>query len=359
MSPSQINDDNHSNRDTIETLIAFIRLFLNIINREDFISELKTKQVNSNALLQLSRNHKCNPIILHTIRINRLGQLLPNLTNRLQNIVKMSTAHNKNLWAEFVHFSKQLDKKNIDYVIYKGVPFAQQFYSSSTLRHSVDVDMGMALKDIPKAAEILFSHGYEDYKNIIDYKNISNSRAYHIDFSYVKRNHEGQILYNIELHWQAAHHVLQMPYAFDKQIHQKVKLKIGNDSVSTLSKIELTILMLIHHGLVDVWGKLRHLVDLHFVLDTLNEEEMELLRIRLKELKLTKCFELGCQQLEILKQDREQDEFWKLIMSGDLSKNWSDYRPKLMWHLKMRETYLERLKVILSLAFFKFKFTKE
>jgi hypothetical protein len=353
---TQSYDDDKQSFETKEVLVTFVRLFLKNINRKDCITLLKTKAINGRTFIELAKNHKCCQIILHAIKVNKLGRHIPKLTNRLQIIVDKTSIHNSNLWNEYVSVSDMLDRENIEYVIYKGVPFAQQFYPSSSLRHSVDIDLGLSLEDIPKAARILFSAGYEDHKNKIDYSNITKSRAYQIDFSYVKRNSENQILYNIELHWQAAHHVLQLSYPFEDSIRNKVNLKIKDKDVPTLSKIELTVLMLIHHGMVDVWGKLRHLIDLHFVLETLNETEMTKLRTRLKELKLNRCFELGCQQLKILKQEHKQDEFWEQIMSGNLTKNWSEYRPKLKWHLKMRESYLERIKVLISLSMFKLRF---
>lgn len=349
--------NNHNNFSGANIIVGFLRLFLKIDSRENLIASLKTQKINIKEILAASKKHKCHAILLHILTIYKLTEVYPGLAKRLSQIVQIKMIHNKGLREEFFKFSNQMDHHEIDYVVYKGLAFAQYFYPSQSLRHSVDIDIGMSLEDIPKASKILFKLGYEDYKNKIDYNNINKSRAYHIDFSYVKRNHNGNIQYNIELHWQAAHEVLQVPYSFKENNHKRVALNIGGNEVYTLPKVELAILILLHHGLVDAWGKLRHLIDLHFILKTLDHSELQLLRSRLKELKLNRCLDYGLNQLKILKRETNPDKLWELILSGNLSKNWSEYPTKFWWHLKMRESNLERIRVLISLVKFKLKFT--
>ncbi len=337
-------------------IIAFVRLALDIDGRSTFLQQIKIEKINLTAFLHQVQNHKCHEIVLHTIKSHQLGNTLPIITKRLESIIQRHQKHNAELWHECITFSKELTKQSIPYVLYKGKAFAHQFYPSIRLRHSVDADIGIRLQDIPKAAAILHTLGYKEYKGSIDYTNISQSRAYHIDFSYVKRNTEGKILYNIELHWTTAHHVLNIDYGFDQLLAKREELLLGKNLIYTLPKIEQAIIIVIHHGMVDVWGKIRHLIDLHYVVEQLDEAEMDLFISKLKELKLHRCYNRGLQLLAILKNEQTPNEHWTHILSGDMGKNWSEFPKKIWWHLKQRESNRERIRVIYQMLRFKIKF---
>lgn len=339
-----------------QLIAAFTRLSLQVDDRSTFLKTLNATKINLPAFLSQLRNHKCQEIVLHAIRLHQLGNVLPNLTQRLQTVVQRRQKHNAELSHECFTLSNELNKQAIPYVLYKGKPFAKQFYPSVRLRHSVDVDIGVRLEDIPKVAAILRSQGYEEHKGTIDYNNITQSRAYHIDFSYVKRNSEGKILYNIELHWTTAHHVLNIKYGFDQLISKREELLLEKNLIYTLPKIEQAIIIVIHHGMVDVWGKIRHLIDLHYVLQKFDESETSLLISNLKQLKLYRCYNQGLQLLDILKNEQNPNKLWTLILTGDMSKNWSEFPKKIWWHLKQRESNTERIRVIYHMLVFKIKF---
>ena len=163
-------------------------------------------------------------------------------------------------------------------------------------------------------------------------------------------------MYNIELHWQAAHKVLEVPYIFDDLKNKGAIQLIEDSEVFAFPKIELAVLLVIHHGMVDVWGQLRHIVDLHYVIEKLNEQEMESFVKRLKQLKLYTCFENGMTQLDILHNKQKPNKLWELILSGNMSKNWSEFPLKLWWHLKMRDSLSDKFKVLYSLLKFRLKF---
>lgn len=355
--PTSTPISNHKQLTSASNLIAaFVRLALGVDDRTTFLQEIKIDNTNLSAFYQQLQNHKCQEIVLHTIKSHQLGSKLPKITKRLEAIVQRRQKHNAALWQESMALTKELNKQSIPYVLYKGRPFAKHYYPSIRLRHSVDVDLGMRLEDIPKAASLLHSLGYEEHKGSIDYKNINASRSYHIDFSYVKRNSEGKILYNIELHWTTAHHVLAIQYGFDKLMAKREALTIGDDLIYTLPKIEQAIIMVIHHGMVDVWGKIRHLIDLHYIIEQLDGAEMDLFISNLKQLKLFRCYNQGLQLLAIFNNKQAPNALWGLILSGDMGKNWSDFPKKIVWHLKLRESNTERIRVLYNMTKFKMKF---
>ncbi len=337
-------------------VVHFVQLFLQKITREEFVDLLKARKINAKQFVNLLRKHKCFEIVHYTIRMNRLGRLLPKLTQQITRIVDRRNTHNDALWQEYTSFSNKLKAAKIDHILYKGRAFSDEFYPSNSLRNSVDIDLGIELKNIPQASAILYGLGYEAYKHTPNYDSLSQSRAYYIDFSYVKRDQDGKIMYNIELHWQAAHKVLEVPFVFE-EVHTLGSPKMLEGlEVFTFPKIELAVLLVIHHGIVDVWGQLRHLVDLHYVVDNLNEQEMNEFTNRLKTLNLFRSFKAGLGQLKILYNEDKPDRLWQLILSGNMSKNWSEFPLKLWWHLKMRDSLGDKLKVLYSLAKFRLKF---
>ena len=345
-----------STSDSVILVVNFIQLFLKIITREEFIHVLNQRKINANQFFKEIRQHKCFEIVYYAIRMNQLGKHLPKLTQVLDKRVKRRKQHNDELWQEYTSLSEKLSALQIDHILYKGKAFSDKFYPGNFMRYSVDIDLGIELKDIPEAAAVLDELGYEAYKHKPEYDSLSQSRAYYIDFSFVKRDPQGKIMYNIELHWQAAHKVLEVPYIFDDLKNKGAIQLIEDSEVFAFPKIELAVLLVIHHGMVDVWGQLRHIVDLHYVIEKLNEQEMEAFVKRLKQLKLYTCFENGMTQLDILHNKQKPNKLWELILSGNMSKNWSEFPTKLWWHLKMRDSLSDRIKVLYSLAKFRLKF---
>lgn len=184
---------------------------------------------------------------------------------------------------------------------------------------------------------------------------------------------QGNILCNAEIHWQPANSALYTTYKFDDLANQSVPLPILNKSVQVFDKVHHALLVIIHHGLVDTWTQLRHLVDLHLILATMTVAEIQTLEKRLTDSKLRYCYDygiflcqtiLGYQSPATLTSSNSlpiKQQLLKRIVASDMVGKWSENRMKLYYYLRMRDSFVDQLKSIyyfLKFTWFDFRYKK-
>ena len=139
----------------------------------------------------------------------------------------------------------------------------------------------------------MLSLGYEEFKSNINHDAIEQSRAYYLDYPFVKRNENGQIVFNVEFHWTPSHQILNIPIEFSEFDKQTEDVEFGDHKIKTFNKVHQALFAVIHHGNVDCWGKLKHLLDLALILKTLNKDEKIELEKLCKKYRIHKSFESG------------------------------------------------------------------
>jgi len=312
---------------------------------------------------KLMRDHKMSAVVEVAFRMIRMDKSHPRVFRKLMQLRTLRKNRQEILDLERIRLGALFEEREIPFVPYKGSDFAEMFYPDPRLRNSIDLDLAILQSHLRDAAQLLFSAGYEEHKNTTDFDNkIEKSRAHAIDYSFVKRNEDGQIYSNVELHWQPGHPVLKIGPTFEQIWDQRIAVEPETSSyIFSFDPIHQAMIMILHHGLIDTWGKLRHLLDLHCIQTRLTQEEMHLLEILLGQYKMVKAFRVGQDVLQQIlsyqgQQDGKQtDSATGLtldLMCNGLSGNWSDQKKKLWHHWRMRETLQEKLQLSVALSRF-------
>lgn len=257
---------------------------------------------------------------------------------------------------------------------YKGMAFAQNFYGNIASRISYDSDLAISEKDIDRSIVLMKKLGYQlekekEKKGLNRFIKLSNSRSHYIDYSWVLIKNKN-LRSNIEFHWQPVHPVLQLPLSFDK-LPKNIftTINIVKQKINTFNKPYLALFTLIHHGLIDTWGKYRHLLDLAMLLKTFTKEEQTTFHQLINQYHLNKTYSIG---LYILHQifdyphidpiympppkSKLGEQLIKAIRNNQLAGNWSDNPQKLYFNIRMRDRFQEQLQVIGSLVSFKLRY---
>ena len=348
-------------------IVLFVLYHFQKREKKDIVEFCSNNKIKWNLFINLLVSHKLIPYFLPILRTTNFNNTFPKVFNQIFNLRKKMLKHKNKLIIENVRILNQLKKDNIDVVVYKGFAFTKQFYDNMVHRDSVDIDLAIREEDLPRAAKVILSSGYVEHKNKTDFNKHRQSRAYDIDYSFVYKE-EGKIKFNVELHWQPSHNVLWVPLEFAHIIHSKTKIKIGNTELETFDRVHQVIIMCIHHGIIDGWGKLRHIIDLYHVLENLSTQEQKLLRLKLIEYRLIKCFQVGVHLIDVIfdyknaiftvvKTRKLSLIIAQMLLENKLNKNWSDQPIKLYYHLKMRMGIKDKARVLyrISKYFLKYK----
>lgn len=349
-----------------------IDLCKSIVNSENISVELirtltENDQNDTSGIVRLLNQHKITLFVHHFVT-NKVVQLFPlfykNLNFSYQNKLNRSLYQLNETSRVATAFARQ----KVPLISYKGLTFSKQFYKRIDLRASVDVDFAISKQHLTKIGAIMSSLGYKEAKGNNNYKNLKKTRGYHIDYSWLLYNKNNQPVCNVEFHWRATATALYVPLLFDDIFEKQTILKIQNQAIRTFKPIYQALLIVVHHGIVDGWGKLRHLIDLTQIDKTLTAEEWQTLTHLTKKNKVYKAFTVGCFICEQLlgytfinKTDTQAVE--KLgnkiivrIFKDELSGKWSQQPVKLIYYLQMRDGFLDFFKSLIQ--FVRYGFTE-
>lgn len=126
------------------------------------------------------------------------------------------------------------------------------------------------------------------------------------------------------------------------------------------------MLIIIHHGIVDGWGKLRHLIDLTQIDKTLNAEQWKDLCHLTKKYKVYKAIMLGCyiaahlfdytfiNQTDYTKVAKLSEKIIVQIKDGKLSGKWSQQPIELIYYIQMRDGLVDAVKSLVQFVHYAF-----
>jgi len=353
-------------------LYTFVKVFIRAAPQKDLAKFLSEKPIDWNEFLQLAIKHKLVPIIYFVFNRMNLKTKFPNIHKILNARCKKRIARRPHLLNELVRVSARYKEEGIQVLSYKGVILSNLYYKNPLLRDFVDIDLAIQESDLEKSIPIMIELGYELHKEQTLTDDIKKMRSYDIDFSWVIKDESGRITCNTELHWQPSHNVLWVPTRFDQIMDRVLTTNINNKEVDCFEEIIHIVLIIIHHGIVDGWGQLRHLVDLVRIMQTINDEQKSKLIAKCKEHRIYNALLTGAEivsqlfNIDLLpNQDNPKKivnlakEMAPLILQNELSGKWSEQKIKLKFYLRMRDSLLDQIKSLFVFSKFYFSSKKD
>jgi len=264
--------------------------------------------------------------------------------------------------------AEAFQNKGVSVIPYKGLCFTRQFYPNVMYRLSIDVDFAISFDDLQHIGVIMTSLGYVEAKGENDYEDVKKTRGYYIDYSWLLYDQEGKPVCNVEFHWQAANSALYAPILFSDIMTEVETIEVNGKKISTFRKPIQALLLICHHGLVDSWGKFRHLIDMMLVDQGLSDSEWIELKSLLNRYKMNRILVIGMamihkifnyqpkNELDISKEEKFASKLTALLRNDKLMLKWSEQPVKFWYYLKMRDNVSD---MIVSLRKFLFYLIKE
>ena len=341
----------------INAVLAICRVFV----REEGIDEKTLKTIEENwevQIFQMLVNHKLTSVchkVLHPYKDSFQKNIYGQLSKRTRQI----GLRNLTLYRESTIVRKAFTQEGLSTRPYKGVSFARNFYSNLSLRHSIDVDFAIRLEDLEKCQDIMHMLKYQEVKGTINSGNIRRSRAYYLDYPWRKITDNGFQVF-VEFHLSPAHKALYVPCDFSSYLNKSYER--GKPDSNDFSLVEQALFILIHHGAVDIWDKLMHLLDLHQILTVLDKDQIDEFLILCEQSRVRKFLDLGIQLCErMLNTSYPILPKYKIpvalitriehdCLHSKLIGKWSENRDKLNYHLSLRDSKLDRLRSLGTLG---------
>lgn len=301
------------------------------------------------------RTKKLVPFLQHNLAKSEV-QSNPEFSRAIQRFMNQKWHHKV---LKQIEISKEVQlafaKEKIPVVSYKGLTFTKQYYPNVRYRNSIDIDLAIQYKHLDRIGPVMKRLGFVEAKGENNYDDPKSSRGYYIDYSWLLFEN-GKPICNVELHWQVANSALYVPLIFDDIFDQQTVILVNQNPIRCFNKVHQALLVIIHHGIVDGWGKHRHLVDLTQIDKGLDQEEWNNLIALTKQYKVYQCLATGisiCQHYfdYTFKNDTNEipnskvsHKIIPLLHQGNLAGKWSDQPKKLWYYLQMRDSFKDTVK---------------
>lgn len=353
------------NLNTEEKLILLIcKVFLRTEKPQKLQFYIEENDIDWSSANKKWHEHKLLQITFFTFKRINLGTKYPTLMNSMNKNVKKKFNRSKTLFDEQKKVYEIFQKVGVDIFPYKGVILSHKYYPNPILRDSVDIDFAISEEHLEKSIPIMQDLDYHLHKENRDVSDITKMRSYDIDFSWVSYDEKGDLKFNTEFHWQPSHSVLWVPLTFKDIMGEVEEYKINDTSIKSFKSNLHIILVLIHHGLVDGWGKVRHLIDFALVLKNTSKADFDEVVILCKKYKIYNTLLVGIEINHLLFNfpkpniaipkniNKLAQKMATQVMKGELSGKWSEQKVKLRYYLNMRDSLMDKIKSILVLGRF-------
>ena len=251
-----INDIQQRYTAEIALCVLACRICLGNASQSELRCFIENTEIHWTRFSEIIKALKLKPIVARVF--TGVTDILPApYADQLQKNTMVQSARLMHRTAEVIYIHNKLKDAGIENVPYKGVVLSQQLFGDNISRHSSDMDFLINPGDFARAKAILETEGYvADYYNPA-YEKFILKTSHELVF----RKRKGNILLNFELHWAITNKMLDIPITNKKVMSEKMACRIAGVEIETFSLQNHFLVILIHHGVNDIWRSIRHAMD--------------------------------------------------------------------------------------------------
>lgn len=216
---------------------------------------LDEQQVDWERLYILATRHRITPFLYRTLR--RISSISETFLARLRQDCQLAATDNLLKLHEYHTVETILAESNLPYIALKGVYLAENYYPDSSLRISGDIDILIQKEGVAKAIQVLEASGYQlSPKHRLHWQQGEPIILHDLfEVSLFKPFYNGS-RFDIDLHWQVM--AFNQEYALFDLDYVRTE--------PTYSAEREVILLVVHHGVNNIWQQIYYINDLYFFL---------------------------------------------------------------------------------------------
>lgn len=238
----------NSDRPEAQLLLACARTTLEPMFAER-IRSLVRRDLDWMYVLEKTDEHFLTPLVYRNLSAVRSADMPDEVLNELQDRANANARHNLYRTGELIKLVGLLEHHGIPVMPFKGPTLSVLAYGSLGLREYADLDILVRKRDVQRAKELLFSHGYQ----------LASSREdqFGKDLIFESQDHHRV---RVELHWELLERHYDLTLDLDGLWGQLQPITLAGSTVLTLAP-EMMLLYLCMHGSRHKWERLLWVCD--------------------------------------------------------------------------------------------------
>lgn len=222
------------------------------VRTEARLSELLTKTVDWNKLLDKAFAHRLTPLLRFHLK-NYKDKIPAGIWQRLEQLNSENIRQSLFLSGELIKLIKLFDAEKVPVIPYKGPALSALVYKDLTMREFVDLDLIVRRRDVVRAKKLLLDNGFTQKIEISDEQLTLYSRS-ECDQIFINNKSD----YILELHWSVTPPYFGFNLTTEDLLEESVKIDFGNSRISSPS-IENLLLILCVNATKEIWRRLEWL----------------------------------------------------------------------------------------------------
>lgn len=221
------------------------------------------RPVHWNKLLKLANWHQIRPLLFDYIQNDHFEDIPPKHLQLLHEYSIGQAVTNMAFLGVSLNLYKQLIEKRVSAFLMKGALWAWMLYDKPETREFGDIDFFIDKSHIRQSLKILSDNGFEPdhYRSYLLSKISVASQYLNTDYQLPLSPINENILQSLEIQWNCSYPRYCYDFSWDEIAGEMTEFKISGSSVK-IPKIENQLLMMIiHHGGVEQWDKLKYMAD--------------------------------------------------------------------------------------------------
>ena len=217
---------------------------------------LSQNQLDWDHLYILADRHRITPFLYRTLQ--NLTNVPAQFLAKLHHECRILATENLLKLHEYHRVVKLFEDHGIEHIAFKGVYLAENNYPDSSLRSIGDFDILVAKNSLFKVVHILESDSYKlgkEYTHYLQHNgNILLDDLHEVSLfkPFFKTSH-----FNIDLHWEIECFTRYYASFYLNDVLHPIALR----------KEHQVILLVVHHGVVNIWQHIVYINDLYFSLN--------------------------------------------------------------------------------------------
>lgn len=247
-------------RDTYTPEMALVvlicRVYFETATAAELNSYLENNKIDWQLFGQIIAAHQVRPLVYKVLSVHSKGidaAMLENLRTACYRIA----ASNLSKLEELVRLQGLFQKAGVIAIPYKGVILSQQLFGDYISRETVDIDFLSTPSAFPKLYSALTNDGYTTrfYEPAFEKQILRTSH----ELQFRKDTPAGEM--KVEIHWAATNPMMKIPIPVDELLREPGSMQLLGTKVDVLNPEAHLLVLLVHHGVNDIWRTLRHTLD--------------------------------------------------------------------------------------------------
>jgi hypothetical protein len=252
-----INDIREKYTPEMALTILICRVYFNSADAAEINEYVAGNKIDWLFFEKIITAHQVRPVVYKVLSVHNAA-IDSAFLDRLRNNCFKIAANNLQKLEELASLSDLFRKNDIKAIPYKGILLSQSLFGDFISRETVDIDFLIDPADFSEIRGLLMEQGYTSvYYNPAFEKQFLRT-SHELQFS--KSTPAGLI--KIEIHWAVTNRMMDIPIPVEAIFKNSVTMNISATETEVFSLYSHLLVLLVHHGVNDVWKTLRHTVDI-------------------------------------------------------------------------------------------------